>query len=140
MKTIVYEQQERVLPWAAQRVGARFFAPDAVAIGFEENGELYGVVVFEQFSGTNVFMHVAIDKPEKVTRHDLRAAFTYPFGALGCQRISGFVRVDNRKAMDFDERLGFRAEGIVRQMAADGTDMILYGMLKHECRWIGAKR
>lgn len=140
MKSVVYKQDEHVLPWVAKRIDAPFFAPDAVSIGFTEDGKLVSAVVFEHFTGNNVFMHVAVDDPSKVSRHDLKVAFAYPFLALGCQRVSGLVRVDNEKAKEFDERLGFREEGVMRSMAADGTDMIMYGMLKSECRWIGAKR
>jgi RimJ/RimL family protein N-acetyltransferase len=50
--------------------------------------------------------------------------------------VTGLVRVDNIEARRFDENLGFVQEGIIRRGADDGTDMILYGMLKEECRWL----
>jgi RimJ/RimL family protein N-acetyltransferase len=50
------------------------------------------------------------------------------------------VREDNLDAQRFDEHLGFKREGLVRRGADDGTNLILYGMLKEECRWLEMKR
>jgi RimJ/RimL family protein N-acetyltransferase len=121
----------------AAKVDAPFFFPDAKGVGWESDGVLVGGVVFEQYNGLNIFMHVAIEDGAVVTRKDLRIAFAYPFVHLGCKRITGLVRADNARAQRFDEHLGFRQEGALRQAAADGTDMVVYGMLKEECRWIG---
>lgn len=66
----------------------------------------------------------------------LRAAFAYPFIQMKYTRVSGLVRVDNYAAQRFDEHLGFKREGLLRKGDDDGTDLILYGMLKEECRWI----
>jgi L-amino acid N-acyltransferase YncA len=139
MRNILVDNQKRVLAWMARKVDAPFFSADAKAIGWEAGGVLIGGVVFELWSGPNIYMHVAVEDGAVVTRKDLRIAFAYPFQHLNCKRITGLVRADNLKAQRFDEHLGFRLEGRMRQAAADGTDMLVYGMLSDECRWLGVK-
>ena len=38
-----------------------------------------------------------------------------------------------------DENLGFVREGVLRQGAAHGSDLILYGRLKNECRFLAGR-
>lgn len=136
MTTLILGDQFRVLSWMQQKVDApRFFEPKA--IGWERGGQIVCGVVFEQWSGPNIFMHVAIEDGAVVTRRSLKLAFAYPFTHLNCSRITGLVRADNLKAQRFDEHLGFRLEGRLRSAATDGTDMLVYGMLRNECRWLG---
>ena len=66
----------------------------------------------------------------------LKAAFSYPFEDLKVNRISLTTREDNEKAIKLANKLGFKQEGITREYYADHTNAILFGMLKHECRWI----
>ena len=55
---------------------------------------------------------------------------------VGCRRVTGLVHDNNHDARRFDEHLGFKQEGVLRKAAPDGDDMIVYGMLREECRWI----
>jgi RimJ/RimL family protein N-acetyltransferase len=140
MKTIVYGQDDRVSAWVGERVGEESFGPGA-AIGLEEDGNLIAGVVYNMYTEASICMHVAA-KPGKrwMTRDFLFRVFAYPFLQLKCNRVTGLVRVDNIEARRFDEHLGFVQEGVIRKGATDGTDMILYGMLKEECRWLGVKQ
>ena len=140
MKRVILDDQQRVLSWVGKKIDAPNFAGDAKAIGWEVDGELQGGVVFENWNGPNIYMHVAINEGCVVTRSDLRIAFAYPFVQLKCNRITGLVRVDNRRAQRFDEHLGFRVEGRLRHAHADGTDMFVYGMVKEDCRWVGVTK
>jgi RimJ/RimL family protein N-acetyltransferase len=91
-------------------------------------------------TATSVMMHVASDESSHwMTPYYLSACFRYPFIQEGCTRITGLVRADNYHAQKFDEHLGFKREGQLRAACADGTDLIVYGMLKSECRFIEGK-
>ena len=82
-------------------------------------------------------MHVvAVPGKRWMTKDFLWRCFAYPFIQLQCNRITGLVRVDNLAAQKFDEHLGFVKEGLLRKAAKDGTDYIVYGMLREECRWL----
>lgn len=140
MKTVIYGQDSRVIDWVKPRVDESNFG-DAAAIGLEEDGRLIAGVVYNIYNGPSICMHVAAESGKRWLNRDfLFAAFAYPFIQLGCFRVTGLVRADNIEAKRFDEHLGFKQEGVIRKGASDGTDMILYGMLKEECRWLGVRR
>jgi hypothetical protein len=39
-------------------------------------------------------------------------------------------------AEQFDQRLGFVYEGCIRQILSNGDDLLIYGMLREECRFL----
>jgi RimJ/RimL family protein N-acetyltransferase len=140
MKTVIYGQDDRVIEWVAKRVDEDNFGR-AVGIGLEEDGELIAGVVYNMYTGPSISMHVAAVPGKRwMTREYLYRCFAYPFIQLDCNRITGLVRVDNLEAQKFDEHLGFKREGLLRRACTDGTDMILYGMLKQECRFLRIER
>lgn len=135
-KTMVYNLPS-VVNWASNVIGgAERFPEDSPCIGLLEDGKLVGAVVYTMYTGTGVMMSVASSNRRWLNRPFLRAAFSYPFKQLGCRRVSGLVRVDNKDAQRFDEHLGFKREGLLRSADYDGEDLIMYGMLKDECKWI----
>lgn len=106
------------------------------AIGLERGGKLVAGVVYEGYTGHNIWMHVAAEPGSRwLTRDFLRAAFTYPFVQLGVDRVSGYVDASNAAARRFDEHLGFREEAVLKGAARDGGDVILYVMWKKDCRY-----
>ena len=140
MKTVIYGQDEQIINWVGQRVDEDDFGK-AVGIGLEKDGKLVAGVVFNLYTGSSICMHVAAEPGCRwMTRDFLFRCFAYPFIQLQCNRITGLVRIDNLAAQRFDEHLGFVREGVIRKGTTDGTDFILYGMLKEECRWLEIKR
>lgn len=140
MKKVIYGEDKRVIDWVGPRIDEDDFG-NAVGIGLEEDGELIAGVVFNLYTGPSICMHVAAEPGRRwLTRDFLFRCFAYPFLQLQCNRITGLVRVDNLDAQRFDEHLGFKREGLMRKAATDGTDFILYGMLKEECRWLEIKK
>ena len=141
MKSVIYTDKQRVIDWVAERVEEDDFGSGAIGIGLEENGELIAGVVFNLYTGPSISMHVAaIPGKRWMTREYLWTCFAYPFLQLKCNRVTGLVRIDNLVAQKFDEHLGFKREGVLRRACTDGTDMIVYGMLREECRFLEIKR
>ena len=135
-KQVVYNRPE-VVEFVSKKIyGEGKFPPDSPSIGIVENGEVIGGVVYSMFTGNGIMMNVASSNRRWLNKTFLRAAFAYPFKQLGCTRVSGLVRVDNKDAQRFDEHLGFVREGLIREGDDDGTDLILYGLLKKDCRWL----
>jgi RimJ/RimL family protein N-acetyltransferase len=108
-------------------------------LGYLRNGEFLGGVVYERWSDGDVLMHVAGARPGWLGREFLFAAFDYPFNQQGCRRVTALVPADNAAARHFDESLGFVWEGCLRQGTPQG-DLLVYGMLKSECRWLEMKK
>jgi RimJ/RimL family protein N-acetyltransferase len=122
--------------FVADRTGETEYKEFA-AIGLEEDGQIIAGVLFQAHCGPNVLMHVASDGTRKwMTPAYLCACFRYPFEHLKVRRITGLVRADNLPAQKFDEHLGFVREGVMRHGASDGTDMIIYGLLKEDCKYL----
>ena len=132
----IYDDAPHVSAWAAARIGVEF-GPDAKAIGLERDGELIVGVVYDRFSGNDICMHVAATPGVLwVKRETMFRFFAYPFLQLGCTRVTGLVAATNAVARKFDEHIGFVQEGVLREGMPNGDDIIVYGMLARECRWI----
>lgn len=137
-RRLILDQHLRVISWVAPRIGHSVEAlVPGIGIGLEKNGELVAGVVYSHITPVNVDMHVAsVGGRHWANREFLLTTFAYPFKQLGVQRITGFVRADNRDARRLDEHLGFVQEGVLRRAGSDGCDVIVYGMLREECRWV----
>jgi len=136
MKKVIYGEDKRIADWVGALIDEAY-PPGAVGIGLEQDGELIAGVVFDYYTGPSISMHVAAAPGRRwMTKDFLWRCFAYPFLQLQCNRITGLVRVDNLDAQRFDEHLGFKREGLLRKAAKDGTDYIVYGMLREECRFL----
>jgi RimJ/RimL family protein N-acetyltransferase len=136
MKRVVYGEDARVTAFVEALLPDECFE-GGTAIGLESDGELVAGVVFDQYTKASVSMHVAaLEGRNWLTRDYLTCCFAYAFIQLGVNRVTGLVRMDNTQAQKFDEHLGFVREGVLRKACKDGTNIILYGMLRDECRFI----
>lgn len=140
MKKVIYGQDDRVIEWVGPQIDEENLRP-GIGIGLEEDGRLIAGVCFNNYLGPSIMMHCAAEPGRRwLNKEFLWRCFAYPFLQLQCHRVTALVRVDNLDAQRFDEHLGFKREGLIRKACTDGTDMILYGMLKEECRWLEIKR
>lgn len=102
-----------------------------------EGSEPLVVVGFYNFDGPSVEGAIVAPNGFPPNRKFIKACFRYVFEQLGCRRF--VVRVDdsNTQAKEFDLKLGFIHEGTLREAADDGGDVLVLGMLRRECRWLG---
>lgn len=127
---------QEVVDWVASRTGEFGSYGAAVGIGWEKDGSLIAGVVYNDFNGVNMQMHVASDGTGKwMTREYLRVCFDYPFNQAKVKRITGLVGEGNLEARKFDEHLGFVRETTLRGAHPTG-DLIVYVMWKDKCRWL----
>ncbi len=94
-------------------------------------------VVYNNWRDANIEMTVASDTPRWCSRAVLRGLFWYPFGQIGCHRVTGTTEHTNQSVRAFLCRIGFCEEGVMRRAFRNGSDAVIYGMLREECRWIG---
>ena len=136
MRRILISEDDRVVPWVGSRVEEDQFG-QCSSIGLEENGELIAGVVYNMYTGISVSMHVAAVPTRRwLDRSFLYICFITPFKYMSCNRVTGLVRSDNALCIRFVEKLGFKKEGEMRQACDDGSNMMIYGMLKNECRYL----
>lgn len=106
-------------------------------LGLEKDGELVAGVLYEGYNGRNVWMHVAAEPGRQAALPDfVRYCFHYPFKELGVDRVSGYVASGNQKAVKLNEHLGFKREAVLHGAAEDGSDVWIYVMRRHECRFL----
>lgn len=136
---IVTQPKERIAAFVARAQGLAEPWGNYTAIGLVRDGALVAGVVYNNFGGAGVCAHIgAVTGGRWMTREFLRAIFDYPFAQLGKRRITGLVARRNKSARRFVENLGFKYEGCVRH-ALEKDDLICYGMLRAECRFLTAK-
>ena len=105
--------------------------PDAVFIA---NTKPYGVAAFERWNGSDIEIHFAGERGF-LSRTFLRSCAHYVFTQLGCDRVTGRLPAIRPQGKVIAERIGFVHEGTLRR-GHNGTDILIYGMLKEECRWL----
>jgi RimJ/RimL family protein N-acetyltransferase len=132
---LIYGEEDRLLPWAQERIGVRF-RPDAYTIGLERDGALVAVVVYDAFSEADCNMHIASDGTQAwMNKSLLLAAFAYPFIQLKLRRVTGMVPAKNTRALAFDQHIGFVREGYHPKALPD-DDLVSLGLLRENCRFI----
>lgn len=140
MKWVVQEHEDVLGAWAKARISECTEWGKFRALGLITETEILAAVIYNDFSTTGCAIHLAAVPGRRwMTREFLFAAFDYPFNQLKYKRLTGYVASKNKEAQRLDEHLGFKREGLMRQMLPD-DDVIIYGMLRHECRFIGEKR
>jgi RimJ/RimL family protein N-acetyltransferase len=110
----------------------------AVGIGLQEEDRLIAGVVYCDYSGTNINMHVAAEGKRWMTREYLHFCFAYPFWQLKVKRVTGLVSEGNKVARKFNEHLGFRLETSLADAEPDGA-LLVYVMYERDCRWLALK-
>ncbi len=131
---LVFRRDEAVAQWAGKRAGVSF-SPPYRAIGVGMESELIGAAVYNNFNAGNVDLSVVTSDPRAGQRRFIKAMFHYPFMVCGARRVSAKTRAGNLQAQKGLERLGFVKEGVLRQWF-DGEDAFIYGMCRHECKWL----
>lgn len=135
MTRLVIGDDARVGPWVCARTGGEYVR--GATIGMERGGELIAGVLFDNWNGRSMAMHVAGEGAHWLTRTYLRVAFTYAFRQMRVAKLLGLVDSTNEAARRFDEHLGFRLEARVANAAPKG-DLLIYSMTAAECRYLEA--
>jgi hypothetical protein len=139
MRRILANQDVIVAKWVSQQMPIfEFGSTPYTALGLvNEAGIMLAGVVYQNYTKTDIHMHVAALPGKRwLCRAFLGEGFRYPFEQLGCRRVTGLVPARNEAAQRFDAHLGFKQEGRVRGILPDGDDLIIYGMLREECRFL----
>lgn len=122
-------------PYIEAKLGVKL-SPAAQFIGsLRQDNSIWGVVAYDTFSNYDCEIFMAGD-PGWTNKTLLRAAFDYPFRQLKLARVTGRVDAADERTLNIDLKLGFKVEGRLRNALGD-RDIIIVGLLRQECRWIG---
>lgn len=122
----------------AIEAGCYFNPAVDVCISRLENEQLLGGVIYQNFTGESVAMHMAGFHPRWVNRDLIWVSFDYPFRQLGVKRVFGQVPESNTRALEFDLRFGFKVVTKIDGVFRDGGVIVI--MLEREdCKWLNLK-
>lgn len=98
-------------------------------------GKLLGGVIYQDYFGPSVCIHVASYDPAWLSRDFLWAIFDYPFNQMGVKKVIGLVSTTQEDVLAFDLKIGFVEETRIKDVVPGG-DLIVLSMLKEQCRWL----
>lgn len=132
----IYGEDERLIAWARERLKVEF-RDDARTIGRETDGNIRGVAIFDTFSDTSCLVHLVSDGTRRwITRDFIVRVFAYPFLQCRYPRITCFISAENADSLRLTRHFGWVEEGRLRAAEPNGADRIVFGMLRHECRYL----
>lgn len=100
-----------------------------------DDARLRGGVIYNGYTGSSINMHVASFEPTWICIDLIWVSFHYPFIQMKCRKVFGQVRANNRAALEFDRKLGFKEETRISDVFPDG-DLIILSMRREDCRWL----
>lgn len=149
MIQIITGWDQALAHWVGRSLGVDL-GPNCVAIGFAEDDKLLAAIAYHNFQWPNIEGSIWSRSPRWANRRTLFTCFYHPFLALKCRRFGANTAVTNQPARAFLCRLGFRLEGTAREAMrvpsaehpeeGEVVDAAIYGILAHECRWLGRLR
>lgn len=128
---IVTSPAQDIAAWVEHRTNVRF-RPPYRAVANVVNGKIEVAAIFQSQTECDVEISVVA---ERVTRPFLRYCYQYVFHQLKCQRATFRTRQDNFRAQVSLTTMGARHEGQLRRFYSDGTDALVYGLLKEDFRF-----
>jgi len=132
----IYGEDERLVAWLEEKI-AGTLRSDAVAIGRETDGALRGVAAFDTFTPTSCLIHLASDGSRRwMTREFITRVFAYPFVQCGFRRVTCIISATNADSLRVTRHFGWVQEGVLRKAGTEGEDIIVFGMLREECRFL----
>lgn len=133
---LVVRQDDRVGKWVCERIGCEWFSGRGWTLGLEDSeGNLVAGAVYENYSETNIFVHLAIEEKHSSTKNFLFYGFYYPFVELGCDRITALVKSTNTESAALCVHLGMELEAVLYG-ACVGGHILVYRMFKKDCKWL----
>lgn len=134
---IGFEKEDEAIEWAKQRIGNKGAIGLCRALSLvDDDGDFLFVVVFSNFSKRNIDLHQAAKKDfnwatPKAFVEIFNATFSYVFKTHKVARVTGLVKAKNIQARKFNEHLGLKLEGIMKDVFED-DDLCLYGFLRKD--------
>ncbi len=121
--------------WVAKRVEMKLDNM-YTTIGVMQGGNIAAVCLYRNYRDHDIEMVFAADTPRWATKGNIAAFFRYPFVQLGCKRVTALVSRHNKRSRRMVEGLGFKHEGTMRKAFDGKVDLVCYGLLESECKWL----
>lgn len=139
MYQIIRTQNVGVGEWVCDRTGGTWSPHNTTSLGIALNSELIAGVLYDNFNGANIQMHVAAEDGKYwLTKDFLFEVFYYPFEYLQCKRATAIIPSTNAASLNICKRLGFTEEAVLKEAHPEG-DLIVFSLRKTDCKWLKLK-
>lgn len=101
-----------------------------------ENKRLLGGVIYTDYLGYSIAMHMASFDPRCINRSFLWLVYHYPFEQLGVENIFGVIKDSNKKALELCRKMGFNEVTRLSGFYKD-EQLVFLRMNRNACRWLG---
>jgi hypothetical protein len=125
----------RMADWIAARipgVNPEFLRRNTASCGVIVNTELVAGMAWSGVERGNVEITFAADSPKWATRETIARLMWGMFVKLDCHRVTTRIAASNKRALRFNEGIGFKREGLIREGWGPGEDCVLLGLLRSE--------
>jgi RimJ/RimL family protein N-acetyltransferase len=109
---------DRLAEWIANRIpgmSANDLRRHAATVGIVLKGELIAAMACGGKERGNVEITFAADSPKWATRETIAKLMRWPFVQLDCHRVTTRIAASNHRAIRFNEGIGFKREGVIRE-------------------------
>lgn len=97
--------------------------------------QFVGGVLYQEYTGRSVWMHMGSVKKGWCTREMLISIFHFPFVGLRCYKLFAKVPEWKMDALRYNLRVGFKVETFVEDVYNEGG-VFLISMTRPECKWV----
>ena len=105
-------------------------------VAVDHCNEKAGMVILDSWTENSVQAHIKVtNKMCMRTGGLLNEVARYVYDVAGMGLMMGFLRSDNPKAIEFDKKLGFIVEHIVKDGYAVGVDCVILSMTRDQCNY-----
>lgn len=110
-------------------------ASDCQLMAMERNGKLAACVLWDNYNGASISMHVLTLPGVQWSREFLFGVFAYPFLQLKVNKVHGPISSKNEAAKRFAIDVGGVLGATLKDAHPDG-DLLVYEMHRRDCRWL----
>lgn len=134
MRKVTTENQKELRNWLS-KVGNFEYPQETMCIGVEKDGELVGVIGFNNFMPNSCEIHVASTNVYFLNKWYLNCVFDYPFNKLKVKVILAPIYKGNVKSLNLCRKLGFEQVADIPYGHPEG-DLIVVAMKRNQCKWL----
>lgn len=123
-----------VCAWVAAQGGGEYFG-GGVGFGIEKDSRIVCGVLFENYTGQSLQIHVGLEPGQRMSRDWLLELFGYAFNIAKVKKIVGVIDSENSACLKFTRHIGFRDEAVIKDAGPRG-DFCILTMTRQQCRFL----
>lgn len=109
-----------------------------IVISRSKGAELLGGVIFCNFTGKSIGLHMAGFTPRWMCKDLIWLTFHYAFVQLGCDSLFVQIRSGNIKTIELSKKIGFTLEATIPEVFPE-DDLVVYRLRVKDCKWLNVK-